>query len=138
MLFTYTFGEKLDLTRFRKQAAHYMGNMNEINYDLYLPHYKIKIESSTVKTKATNSNAHIATISIFDIKRDDDGEIKREEVIFPLLDSRFKESKDIQAVFLINDTYRGNFISNSTQDTVEKLCCVIKLVHKIDHLKAFL
>ena len=134
MLFTYTFGEKLDLTRFQKQAAHYMGSMNEINYHIYLPHYKMTVESAMV----ANSTAHIATVAIYDIKRDDDGEIKRENAIFPLFDTRFKESKDIQAIFTVNDNYRGSFTSNNTRDTVEKICRVIKYLYKIDILKAFL
>lgn len=134
MLFTYIFNERLDLAGFRKQAAHYMGKMNEINYHLYLPHYKIMVESAMV----ANSTAHIATVSLLDIKQNKDGEIVSELAIFPLFDFRFKESEDIQAIFSVKDNYRGSFTSNSTQDTVEKICRVMNLVHKIDKLKAFL
>ena len=134
MLFTYTFGEKLDLTEFRKQAAHYLGNMREITYHIYLPHYKMVVEAATID----NSTAHIVTIYMTDIRRDHDGEIIKEENIYPLLDTRFKESKDIQAIFTLVYYYRGSFVSNSTKESADKLCQLIKLIHKLNHLKAFL
>jgi len=134
MLFNYTFGEKLDLTRFQRQAAHYIAHMPEVSFHCDLPHYRVVVEVSGIE----NSSKHLATIFISDIERDKDGEIVNENAVWPLLDTRFKESKDIQAVFTAQDEWRGIFESASANDTAEKISRIVKHVHKIDHLKAFL
>jgi hypothetical protein len=134
MLFSYTFGEKLDLTRFRKQAIHYMGKMDEATYHLYLPHYKMTVESA----KKSNSTAHIITITLSDIKRDSDKEITSEWKVVPLLDTRFKDNFDIQNIFTMPPGYGGIFTTSNTEEAVEIICRVLKYIHKLNHLKAFL
>lgn len=133
MLFRYDFGEKLDLTKFHKQAMHYIGTMRELTYELVLPDYKIHVEIVTLD----NSNCHAVSLQFSDIFRDSDKEITGDKIVIPLIDTRFKESKIIQELFTI-DNYKAYFDSNSTLDTVDKLSKVIKLVHKINHLKCFL
>lgn len=136
MLFPYYFlDDKLDITKFSRPATHYIGTMREISFHLFLPHYKITVEIAGLD----NSTAHIATVFFSDIRRDKDGSIVgREEAIFPLLDIRFKDNPDVGAIFTVLDNYRGSFTSSSAKETVDKLCNLIKLVFKLDHLKAFL
>jgi hypothetical protein len=140
MLFTYVFGEKLDLSKFRKQATHYISTIPDVTYHLYLPIYKIHLEVSTPHTH----NGHLITISIFELTRNEKKEIIRSELIHPLVNSCFQDIKAIQDIWMPapGTNYvpgsRAAFASNSVAESVEKICTVLKIVHKIDHLKAFL
>jgi hypothetical protein len=133
MQFRIEITEKLDLSKFRKQAAYYTGQMRELSYHFYLPDYKVIVELST----PDDSNYHLAMMWIVEIFRDQDKEIIREQVVIPLLDTRFKESKDIQSLFP-NDHYKTIFQSNNVKDTIDKICQLVKLTHKINGLKIFL
>lgn len=134
MLFHYYFlGDKLDLTKFRKQAIHYMERLRQIQYGLFLPRYKVSVEIDGVD----NSTEHMATITLADIVRDEDKNIINILTVYPLLDTRFKESKDIKSIFDIN-SYRGTFTSASVVHTVDKICSLIKYLYKIENLKVFL
>jgi hypothetical protein len=133
MLFRYDFGEKLDLSRFKKQAPHYISNMREVTYNLFMPDYKMVVEVAT----PDNSTGHIVSLSLFEIKRDGEGEITEEKVIVPLIDTRFREIQSIKDIFKI-DHYKAHFDSNNAIDTVEKICKLLKLIHKINNLKVFL
>ena len=135
MLFPYYFlDDKLDVTKFSKPATHYIGTMREISFHLFLRHYKMTVEIA----RLDNSTAHIATVFFSDIKRCEEGALTHEEAIFPLLDSRFKESDIVKAIFTVMDNYRGSFTSSSSKETVDKLCNLLKFIFKVDHLKAFL
>jgi hypothetical protein len=131
MLFRYDFGKKPDLSKFRKQAEHYIGSMRQLSYDLYLPDFHIRIDITT----PDDSNAHICTINVIDIFRDK-GEIIREQVVIPMSDVRFNEIELIKQMFPV-DHYTATFTSNSVQDTVDKVCRLVKLVSKINGLLAF-
>lgn len=134
MRYRYNFdSEKLDLPRFKKQAAHYIGKMRELHYEIILKNYKLLIEIVT----PDNCTGHMVVISMFDIHKDNDGDIVNEKVIVPLIDTRFKESKLIQNIFVI-DNYKAHFDSNSVFETVDKISQLIKLIFKINNLKAFL
>ena len=133
MLFRYDFGEKLDLTKFKKQAIHYIGTMRELTYDLVLPNYKLCVEITT----PDNVNSHSVLLYFSDIFRDIDKEIIRENIIEPMTDTRFKEMKSIQELFEI-DNFKAYFVSHSTSETVEKLSKLIKLLSKLNNLKVFL
>lgn len=125
--------EKLDLSKFRKQAAHYLGQMRELSYHFYLPDYRVIVES----VSPDDNTAHLVTLWIEEIKRSADYEITTCKTVVPAIDVRFKESKIIQELFP-NDHYKSSFQSNNTSDTVNKICQVVKLVFKINNLKAFL
>jgi hypothetical protein len=133
MLFRYDFGKKLDLSRFKKQAPHYILNMREVTYDLFMPDYKMIVEIAT----PDNCTGHTGSLSLYDIIRDDDGDIVSEHVIVPLIDTRFREIQSIKDIFKI-DHYKAHFDSNNATDTVEKICNLLKLIHKINNLKVFL
>lgn len=133
MEFRYDFGEKLDLTRFRKQAIHYMSSMREITYILYLPNYKVIAEITT----PDNLPGHLVSIYFSEIIRDSSGTIVSDNAIIPLTDSRFKEIKDIQNLFKI-DHYKAYMTSYNSAETVNQICNLLRLVHKINRLKVFL
>lgn len=136
MEFRYDFGEKLDLTRFRKQARHYIGRMREIVYNCYLADYKVVAEIATLDDRASTSR-HRVTAYFMEVIRNPDGTIQDQKAILPLTDTRFREIKIIQDIFPA-DGYKTFFDSNDPQEIVDKLCNLISLVHKINHLKAFI
>jgi hypothetical protein len=133
MEFRYDFYEKLDLTKFKKQGAHYIGSMRELTYNFFLPEFKVVAEIIT----PDNSSGHLVTVYFFELVRAKDRTIEAEKAVIPLIDTRFKEIKDIQSLFKI-DHYKANFDSNNAKDTVDKLCNLVRLVFKINSLKAFL
>lgn len=134
MNFRYDFvGDKLDLTRYTKQATAYIGAMREVDYTIYFKHYKMRVEIA----RCADSTNHTVTLYFFEIKRDENGEITDEKVIIPLIDTRFKESQCIKDLWRI-DHYKAHFDSASAAATVEKTNKVIKLIYKIENLKAFL
>jgi hypothetical protein len=134
MLFTYYFlGDKLDLTKFRKQANHYISTMSEITFSLYLPDYKINAEIAV----AGHSNSHCVSLWINDLIRDSENEIVNSAIVVPLTDNRFMDIKMVQEIFPI-DNYKALLTSNSIVKTVEDICQLTKLVFKINSLKVFI
>lgn len=136
MEFRYDFGQKLDLSKFLKQGPYYIGLMREVTYSLYVADFIMRVEIA----RPANHNAHMVTIYFYEIKRDEDGEIISSEMIIPYHDLRFEGLLDIQekqGLWSI-DQYKAHFDSNSAVQTVEKICKILKFIHKINNLKAFL
>lgn len=133
MLFSIHIGDKLDLSKFRKQAVHYIGQMREVTYDIYSFDYKMIVACKT----SESSTAHEVTIRIEELKRDADKEITMSSIICPLNDTRFNEIKIIQDIFTIPGSQTAKFSSNSVSHTVDRICSLIKIIHKINGLKAF-
>jgi len=134
MLFTYSFGEKLDLTKFAKQGEFYIASMREVKYHIYLSHYRVIVEIAGYEA----TTKHIVSVMMEEITRDQDGELFSSKPIFPLLDERFKDNTNIQNIFKTIDNYRGSFESNNVSETLKKICDLIKFLHKINYLTAFL
>jgi hypothetical protein len=133
MLFTIHIGDKLDLTKFRKQAEHYIATMSEVVFDMVLPHYRVRVEIAGME----NTTKHTVTMWISSLERDQDQEIIQEWAIFPLSDVRFKDSQLIQELFEPGHHYKSFRDSSSVAQTVDKMCHIIKMVHKIQSLQAF-
>ena len=133
MQFRYDFGDKLDLTKFRKQAEHYIGTMQRLTYIFFVKDFKVMADIVT----PDGCNGHMVTISIREISRDADGELTDQSSIIPLNDLRFKQIKEIKEVFII-DQPEGNFDSNSVTNTINKICCILNIVQRINNLRAFL
>lgn len=136
MLIRYDIPEKLDLSKFRKQAEFYIGRMRELDYEFITKDYKVFIGIST----PDDSNAHSVVIKIFDVKRDAEGEISNYIPIRALKDTRFCESSIIKSIFDPKNDYALDafFTSNSALETTNKLADIIKLIHKLHSLRAFL
>lgn len=106
--------------------------MREVTYDLYTSHYKMRVEI----VRPDKSTTHLVTIFIFELERDKDNELVSEVIVIPLIDMRFKEFQEIKDTFQI-DNYKAHFDSNSVEMTVDKICRILKIIHKINNLKAF-
>ena len=133
MQFRYNFGEKLDVSRFKKSAPHYISLAKPVEYDLYLPNYKIRVEVDT----PAGTTGHNVLLNFSEIVRDDGGEIIQEHIISPAHDSRFKEFREIKSIFTVND-YKASFTSHSSVETVERICSILKILSKINNLKVFI
>jgi hypothetical protein len=133
MLFRYEFGDKLDLSVFRKQATAYISAFRELSYHLVFPDFRIEVEI----VSPDDSNAHLATLHFSAIKKDADGNVIEAHAIFPRSDLRFKEIKVINDTFPL-DHYKTTIESHNVSKTVDTMCQLAKIVHKINHLKAFL
>ena|SRR6266404_3603028 len=135
MLFRYDLGQKPDLSKFRKQAMHYIGTMRELSYDLTIPDFRVRVNIAT----PDDANAHNVSIEIHDIHRDkaSSNEIIGSKTVIPMIDTRFNEIKLIQEMFP-RDHYVASFVSNSAQETVNRICQLMKLVSKINGLRAFI
>lgn len=139
MKFRYDFFEALDLTRFQKQAPHYIKGGQDTTFDLYVFDYRI----SAQVVRAGKAEENLVELKFDELKRDKDGEITHAQTIFPLTDIRFKEIKFIQELFeptknKLSLAYKTSFTSFKYQDTVDKLCEFVKLLHKINSLLAFI
>jgi hypothetical protein len=133
----YDFNEHLDLRIMRKQLNHYIGKMPELKYQVYLKDFRIEIEIIQNVDDAT-STYHEVRITMFDMVRKSDL-INANYLIVPTTDMRFNELTLIKSMydFKFNSPH-AHFKSNNASETVDKLCNLIKLVHKINSLKAFL
>ena len=134
MLFRYDFGKKLDVTKFRAQSQHYIAQMRQVEYNLFLQNYKIIVSIST----PDDCTAHLVSMSMYHIIRDEAGEIIKSEKLFPSNDLRFKEFKIIKEIWKNPNYSLGNWDSGSVSNTTEKIISLLKIAHKIDNLKAFL
>lgn len=128
------FGEKLDLSKFRKQAVFYIRTLPQVNYYLVLPHYEVVAE--IIRPEGSQTGRTV-TLSLFELVRDTDGEVIDKKTIVPLIDTRFQELEEIKKLFVI-DHYKATFDSSSPNDIVDRVCHLLKLVHKINRLKVFL
>jgi hypothetical protein len=134
MLFRYDFGEKLDLTKFEIQSKHYIGQIRQLQYHLVLPHYKLIIDIDT----PDDTTSHIVTSKITALKRDKDGEIESEIHITPANDVRFQDFKIIKTVWNNPFNVDGGWYSNSAAFTTDRIISILKIVHKINNLRAFI
>ena len=140
MLFRYDFDNKLDLSRFKKQAAHYIRSMPEITYHLVVNDYKMVFDIR--KTKVTSDSAEAAdhnfvtALQIFDLKRDSDHEISESKIVFPMNDPRFQEMEDFIKIFPV-DKATGEYLTKNADELIEKMSDFMKMLNKLNRLKAF-
>lgn len=133
MIIRYDFGEKLDLTRFQKQAIRQIGTMQRLIYHIFVKDYKLVIDIAT----PDDVTSHEVSISIFEIKRDAEGEITQAWQINPYIDTRFQDISSVMDLFE-QDSMIAHYESNNVSKTIQDICLLIKLIHKINNLKVFL
>jgi len=133
MNFRFDFGEKLDFSRFKRQAPHYISLAKPLDYHFYLPHYKMSAEIRS----SENNSGHVVLIRFWEIFKDKDGEIIDQRMIYPLNDTRFQEIGDIKSLFGPNK-HEAEFESFNSVNTVERICFLIKILSKINNLKVFI
>ena len=131
----YDFSDVLDLNIMRKQLAHYIGKLPEIKYQIYLNYFYIEIDILQ-NVDDTTSIYHEVSLTMYDLKKLE-GILCAKYIIFALTDMRFSELKLINSLYDIKDS-TAHFKSKNITDTIEKLCNLIKLLHRMENLKAFL
>ncbi len=130
MQIRYDFSEKLDLSRFKKQAPHYIGTMREMVYWFYLPDYRIEVQI----TCTDNTTNYLVKICIDEIVREYLS--TKYYTIHPDSDIRFADIKIIQNTFTFGPY--AELTSNDVKQITNTICDIVKVVHKINGLKAFL
>lgn len=133
MIIRYDFGEKLDLSRFQKQAPRQIGSMRQVTFNFYIKDYLIFADIVT----PDDLNTHQVCIKLYRITRNQDKEITRTDIIIPQQDTQFKNIQNIAGLFAAN-SHQSFFDSNSVDQTVDCLSTFIKTFYKIDGLKVFL
>jgi hypothetical protein len=131
MLFRYDFGIKLDLSRFRKSAAHYIASYPENRFEIFINHFLVEFS-----TEPWAPSDHFVRLRTFDITKDADGIVIKKLALNLLTDSRFNSFPELQKLYSIH-SLEANFRSVSAEVTVDKICKVITLLHKISNLRAF-
>jgi hypothetical protein len=134
MQFRYDFvGDKLDLSHFQTQAKRHIAKMRRLTYYFYVLGYKIQVNIDT----PDDCTAHMVDFAIMELQRDNDGEIQLYDIIRVHEDLRFKEISDVVKYYESNSE-EGHFESASVDKTVAILSNLIKVIYKINNLKAFL
>lgn len=134
----YDFGDKLDLSKFRKQLHHFISVLHleedpQLHLHVYVKYYKIYFLIS----QKNNSNEHSTLIRIFDYASNLNGDIISYSCIVPSKDLKLKSFSDIINLFQV-DCSDGLFNSNSVDYTIRILCKIINICSKINSLKVFL
>lgn len=133
MFARYDFGEKLDLSKFRKQVTFYVGKYSHTEYNIFTKDFKILFT-----TEPAEDGSILARISTSSIVRDADGEMILLEHFRMSEDSRFESFKEALALFNKNyHRHLASFNSKSPKDIVDKVCGLIKIFHKVNSLIAF-
>jgi hypothetical protein len=133
MLFPIYLNDKSDLTKFRQHALRYISRIQEVSYQIHLPDFRVQVNLACMD----GFNSNVGELWMEDLKRNQENDIITCTVIVPSTDTRLKDFSDIQAWFPA-DSVKHYICSNSVEETVDKICTVIKILSKINHLKAFL
>ena len=133
----YDFSAILDLSIMRKQLVYYIGKIPEIKYQIYLNNFYVEIDILQ-NVDDTTSTYHEVYLTMYDLKKVADI-ITAKYIISALTDMRFSELKLINSLY-DNTTIAStaHFKSKNITDTIEKLCNLIKLLHRMENLKIFL
>lgn len=134
MQFRYDFvGDKLDLSRFKRQITQHLVLHTEVTYSFYVLGYKIQANIN----KSDFSTTYIVEFVLNELQRDQDGEIHSYYAVKITEDLRFKEFPDL-IKYYSPSALHGAFDSNSVDEIANILSSFIKIIYKINNLKAFL
>ena len=126
MIFRYDFYKNTDLNKFKKQVTHYVKTFDEISYHIFLEKYKLIFD-----VDKDNENKSLVKLNIFDLSRDNSGDITIAKQILPMNDKRFLNLKEINLAFEEN-SFDGKFEFYETNQLAEKMAIIIKILSKID------
>ena len=136
-MFRYDFGEKIDFPKFKKQVTYLIkSNPRDVIFEIYLLNNKIFIE---VESGPHHRHGHeyYVKMTLYRHVRED-GEIKTSLAIYPLGNSIFKDIKLFQELFVDDYHVTAGYSSDMLADVADKICGLVKMVHKINNLKVFL
>ena len=130
----FDFNDKIDYNKLKSQNVHHTKINVQLNTTVYLPNYRIIFMGTH---PMDGSNSYTLSISFQDIRKDQNAVLIKADNIFPMNDSRFKEMKLIKELFL-EHTHTAIYYSANLAEITNTIVELVKILHKIDHLKAFL
>lgn len=135
MNFRYDFANKLDLSKFRKQAIHYSSTQLVNCWEFYLPLHKVEFS-----TELLQRNFFEFKVKIFKLTKDELGDVIQIDKIYPNSDSLFEESECFHIYFNVKSKYadEGELLTGDVEYAVDSFINILKYLSKINRLKAFL
>lgn len=135
MNFRYDFGQKIDLTKFRKQALHYIKASSENSWEFYISDYRICFTSVRIANES-----YTFQLEIQELKRDGDGNISDRINVRPMTNTKFMDAQCFHVFFDPNNKYQitSSIDSSDVEFIVDSLITAIKYLFKIEKLKVFL
>ena len=134
MQFRYDFGQKLDLSNFKKQFLFFLNQRKEVTYSVYLFQFKLFIITSY------SNSGYILKIKTYELVRDSDDAIIVSNIIYPHNSPKLKGVNVIERLFGPDSPLytSGCMKIRDPEYLVHEVCEVIKVLHKWKDLKAFL
>lgn len=132
MILRYDYIDRLDLSIFRKQASHYIARMQNVNCFFFTKDYRLLAEIGYVR----NQNNYTVNIYFSEIIRNENNEIDYGNNIDVTKHPLFEDILSIKSLFEINPS-KAIFIANNIQEIIDRLCYLVKILHKINNLKIF-
>lgn len=126
--------EKVDLSKFQRACKVYMGQMERVEFEIFLKEYTIRIDITQVE----GHSQRLVKVEMWDVKRTDDGLIKAQTSIMPLNDGRFQEIKIIKELFVDQYARQATFEASDAAQAAAKLEMFIRTIFKVNNLKVFL
>lgn len=135
MKFRYDFGQKIDLTRFRKQSLHYIKAHSENNWEFYISSYRVFFTSQHY-----GNNVYQFGLELQELKKDEDGNISESINVRPMQNTKFKEAKCFLIFYDPSNKYEvvSSIVSPDIEYIIDSLIDLLKYISKIENLKAFL
>jgi hypothetical protein len=135
MLFRIGIDDKLDLSHFKKHIQHYFGSdLENLTYNIFLKDFKILVQVLPIENKKFKE----ITILLYEKLPQQKYSNEYSWRLFnPAIDSRFSEIKLIQELFE-KDKNPASLECLNAKVVADKICNLIKIVHKIKFLTAFI
>lgn len=135
MKFRYDFGQKIDLTKFRKQALHYIKAHSENKWEFHISIYRVFFASVHRGNKMYRFE-----LELQEFEKDNNGDISKCINVRPGLDTKFNEVKCFHVFYDPNNKYQivGSTNSLDIELIIDSLIYILKYISKVENLKAFL
>lgn len=143
MLFRYDIGEKLDLSRFTKQATHSINTIPDNLFEFHMHDFVVEVRVYQDTIPCINSKGFLyvtarrVTVKIFDVKRIDSCITQKKEV-YVMNDDRFSLFPEIRAMFYKDIQAASVVPMEDVPKIAESVCTLLTGIHKLGKLKAFL
>lgn len=108
----------------------------QIDYHFYLKDYVVMV-SVSIPEGQDSLYVTLGIMIIYDDENGDSNGITISGQISPMRHEKFMEFEKIQEIFSNNDSV-GKFYAQTTEEVVEKVISILKIVSKIDKLTVFL
>lgn len=137
MIFNFSFNDSLDFTKFKKHSNHYISLFQDRKIEYHLSVNEYKLVCKLYPIIPFDIKDRLLKINFIEIKKDEQGDIVSGTDIIPLSNLKFKDIKEMSSLFC-PDNYIGTYTAKSTNEIVDFMCRMVKFLHKINRLSAFL